>query len=321
MWGMRPNWEITSPPRLLKSRAGLAGTSPHTEPGEEVVHVHPGVNQPVPRVAGDDLLVRFAVQPMLVVDLAHQFFQHVFQRDHPRRAAEFIQHDGHLRAALAKGLQQPVDGHRGRHQQRRPHHLPQVHGAIQVVLQQEVLDVDEADHVVHVALVDGQAGEAGHGHGADDFFRRGVDVQGVDFDPRTHDFPHRAIPQPQRPAGHHLLGRLEQAFAGAGLDEMLDVFDRHRRSGEIAPPQQGQHRVGGRAHQPHHRTAGDRQPMHRSGHDPRQPLGVASASRLGTSSPNTSEKKEIASTTSTRAIDSAPWATAGSGIRPNCPAR
>ena len=41
----------------------------------------------------------------LVLNLADEFLQNVFQRDHPDRAAVFIDHDGEVQSALEKKLQ------------------------------------------------------------------------------------------------------------------------------------------------------------------------------------------------------------------------
>ena len=55
---------------------------------------------------------------VLVDDLAHDLFQHVFDGHQPGNAAVFVQHDDHVVAAPLQFLQQGVDGLRLRHEHR-----------------------------------------------------------------------------------------------------------------------------------------------------------------------------------------------------------
>ena len=97
--GIRPSSEKhQSPDRAHVGRQRTAAVG-HVHPLQQLVQGHAGVDEPARIVAGDDLLLTLGA--VLVVDLADQFFQHVFHRHQALRAAELVQHDRHLRAASA----------------------------------------------------------------------------------------------------------------------------------------------------------------------------------------------------------------------------
>ena len=105
--------------------------------------------------------------------------------------------------------------------------LAQLDRPAQILLAKQILDVHEADHVIEIAFVHGQPRKAGHRHGAQHFLGRRVDVHRVQIDPRPHDVAHRAVAKPQRAECQLLFERLDDAFGRAGIDQMLDVVERH----------------------------------------------------------------------------------------------
>ncbi len=192
--GNSPQQEEHQPANRAHVGRQRATAVDHLQPFQEVVERHARIDEPTRIVPGDNLL--FALGAVFVVDLANQFFQHVFHRHQALGAAEFVQHDRHLRPLLSETLQQFGDPQRLGYQQRGADQLPQFDRPAHVLPQEKVLGVDEADDVVQVAFVDRQPREAGHGHGADDLVGGRIDVQRVDFDARPHDLAHRAVAQP-----------------------------------------------------------------------------------------------------------------------------
>ena len=87
--GIRPSTQSTSPPTVLTSAGSEDRRSAMSDPFQQFVQRHAGVNDPARIVAGDDLLLTLGT--VFVVDLAHQLFQHVFHRHQALRAAEFVQ--------------------------------------------------------------------------------------------------------------------------------------------------------------------------------------------------------------------------------------
>ena len=70
------------------------------------------------RVVVDLADLVFGLLIVLVVDLADDFLEHVFDRHQPGDAAVFVEHDGDVRAALLEQLQQVVDRLGFGHEQR-----------------------------------------------------------------------------------------------------------------------------------------------------------------------------------------------------------
>ena len=96
---------------------------------------------------------------------------------------------------------------------------------MQFLLDEQILGVDEADDVVEILLVDGQAGEAGHRHRGDRPLDRRVDLEGLDLHPRMHDLADHAVAEAQGALGHALLGQIDHAGMVAGQDQVLDVLE------------------------------------------------------------------------------------------------
>ena len=102
---------------------------------------------------------------VLVVDLAHDLFQHVLDGHQAGDAAVLVHHDRHVVARQAEFLQQQVQLLRFGNQYRRPQQL--AHGAGTVVGHhpaQQVLGQQDAQDLVLVVAVDGEARMAGFHH-------------------------------------------------------------------------------------------------------------------------------------------------------------
>ena len=131
----------------------------------------------------DDLLADLV---MLVVDLAHQFFQHVLHGDDAVGAAVFIQQDDQVGLARPEQLQQVADGQAGRREHRLLHDLRDVGDALVGHLV-EILLMQDTDDMVQVLVIDRNPGEPGVAERVRGLFNRRVVLQGGHVHPGRHD--------------------------------------------------------------------------------------------------------------------------------------
>src|SRR5437764_1411996 len=96
-------------------------------------------------------------------------------------------------------LKQPIERHVFWDEQRWMQQLSQFNWPAKIVLTEKILDMDEADHMIQIALVNGQPRESGHRHSADDFIRRRIDIHCIQIDAWPHDIAHGAVTEAQRP--------------------------------------------------------------------------------------------------------------------------
>ena len=89
----------------------------------EVFHFEPARKDVLVLV---DLLLDHILLVVLVLDLAENLFQHVFERDDARRTAELVDHHGDVGAVLDEVFQQRLQRHGLRHEIGRHQHLPQI---------------------------------------------------------------------------------------------------------------------------------------------------------------------------------------------------
>jgi hypothetical protein len=89
----------------------------------------------------------------LVLDLADDFFQHIFDRDQPGRVAELVDHDRQVVAVRAEVAQQLVQPLALRHEHRRAQQRAQVQLGRTLQLEQ-ILRHQDADDVLAPAFVD-----------------------------------------------------------------------------------------------------------------------------------------------------------------------
>ena len=124
---------------------------------------------------------------VLVLDLADDLLDHVFDRHQPVDAAELVDHHRDMGARLAHLHQEIEDRQRRRHEQ----HLAQQRRELGLAplgdRGQHVLDVDEADHVVERFAIDRHARVALLDHAAHHIGERRLDVERHDVDARHHD--------------------------------------------------------------------------------------------------------------------------------------
>ena len=97
---------------------------------------------------------------MLVVDLADQFFQHVFHGDDAFRSAVLIQQDHQMGLRSPELLQQVADGQGGRRKDRLLHDTGDFRAPVMGHLV-EILFVQDADNMVQVLMEHGNPGVEG----------------------------------------------------------------------------------------------------------------------------------------------------------------
>ena len=175
------------------------------------------------------LLQHVALRLMLVVNLAQDFFHHVFHGGEAGRVAVLVDHDGHVRAVLLHFAQQIV--HRlglgnkanGARQFFHPAALP-----IRFVQFEHVAHVHEADDVVDGSLIDRNARVLLVNHQLAQIFERPVGFDGHDFRTRRHHFAHGLVAERHHRFDQLAVVFLDDAFLFAGRDERFDVAGRAR---------------------------------------------------------------------------------------------
>ena len=133
----------------------------------------------------------------LVLNLADEFLQNVFKRDHPNRAAIFIDHDGEVQFALEKELQQFFQPRGLRHVNQLAARRPQIRAALRLEPRGiQIFDVNDPDCLVEVAaLAHREARVAGLLRDIEAFGNRRFGVERDNFTARAHHLAHDAAPQ------------------------------------------------------------------------------------------------------------------------------
>ena len=102
--------------------------------------------------------------------------------------------------------------------------LAQDDGLVLLEQAQRVLDVDDADHVVRAAVVDGDAAEAALHHETSHFLGGRRHVEGEDLGPRDHHLLDRRLRELEDAVDQLLLRLVEHALLAALLDQVLDLL-------------------------------------------------------------------------------------------------
>jgi len=185
-------------------------------------------------VLGDaaDGLRRFRL--VLVDDLADDLLNDVLDGHQARRAAVFVQHDGHVNLVDLKLAEQFVERFGFRHEQGVAHQVldGQMVGVLVAGAVEEVLGVKDADDAVEVASGGGDAAVAGVGDEASGGFDALVGVEADDVGARRHDLAGVGAPELEDVLDHVDLvffdGALAFALVGNADDLLLDVALRGR---------------------------------------------------------------------------------------------
>ena len=129
---------------------------------------------------------------MLIVDFADEFFQHILHRDDAFSSAKFIQHNQHMRLLRLEQLQQLGELQRRRGINRRFHN---VHDTIHALMLTgiKILFIEDANDVIHVLVVDRDAGIPCFAQEIRGFFHRRSVLQRRHVHTRGHDVQHVAV--------------------------------------------------------------------------------------------------------------------------------
>ena len=114
------------------------------------------INQPAPIFALHDLVARFG-QIVFVLNLAHQFFQHILQRDQPRDLAVLVDHNRHVDAFAPEGRKQIVNVLELRDKEGRARQIPEISVFIDRAHAEQVFGIEDAGDVIKRILVERQA--------------------------------------------------------------------------------------------------------------------------------------------------------------------
>jgi hypothetical protein len=99
---------------------------------------------------------------------------------------------------------------------------------------QQILDVDEADHVVERVAVDEQAGVAGVAHGRHDLVEPGADLDRANICSRDHDVVDPQLPEAQGIEQELTLVGRELLGATPGILLLEQVLERLAQAAGIA---------------------------------------------------------------------------------------
>ena len=155
---------------------------------------------------------------MLVLDLAENLFQHVFERDDARRTAELVDHHGDVGAVLDEVFQQRLQRHGLRHEIGRHQHLPQIGR-----LAEQALGVDVSHDIVDTALPDEDARIFALDEAARQLFDARRQLDGLDVDARHHAVAHAQIGEVQRVLKQFDLVLLVVLHLRRPLDQTFEI--------------------------------------------------------------------------------------------------
>ena len=131
---------------------------------------------------------------MLVLDFSEDLFQHVLERDHPRRAAELVDHHGDVRPVLDEILQHGLQGHRLGHEIDLHHHVGDLcrtrEEALRIDVPHDVVDRPAPDENPRILRIDETRGELPD--------RGLLDVHRLDVHARNHAVADAQVGEVQR---------------------------------------------------------------------------------------------------------------------------
>lgn len=162
--------------------------------GLEGIDLRPGIHVPHARSTGADRGRVLVV--VLVLDIADNRFDQVFQRHQPVGTAILVDHQGEMHAPALHAAQEIGRLHGGRGEQERPADRRQdlfLQPARQTValaaggeMPHHVLDMRNPDRIVEGLAIDGQARMGRFGKALGQFVERGRDLHADDVGARDH---------------------------------------------------------------------------------------------------------------------------------------
>ncbi len=158
-------------------------------------HLDGGSGVGVDCSVGPEHEVGFRVVVVFVLDFADDLLDHVLDGKQSVDAAEFVDHQGHVRSFGPHLEQQLQNFHRRRDEQDTPQYLRQPELRVLSPPREHVLDVDHADGVVQSLPIHRQTGVPFLGHHLDDFGQGHPTFDGDDIGTGNHYVFRRPVSQ------------------------------------------------------------------------------------------------------------------------------
>ena len=201
----------------------LDGSQPGIDRLGDVFEFGSRIGVPDPTVELDEKARQLLV--MLVLDLADDLLDDVFDRQQAFGAAEFVDNDGEVDALSPHSGEQIEHTHRFRNVKRRPDQIPNFLRRVggRLLDHENVLDVNHADDGVEAVFVDRKPAVTRLGKGGDETLERHGDRYGDDVGARDGDVPRGLFAEVEDVPEHLALDVREIADPG---DFSLAIFDR-----------------------------------------------------------------------------------------------
>src|SRR6056297_2995508 len=205
---------------------------------------------------------------VFVLDLADDLLDDVLEGDDALDAAVFVHDNREVDLLAAEGLQQRFHRLGFRHEIGRPRDVAHGEGLRLADETQNFLDMNNADDLVEVAVINRKAGMAGLGADLDQLTERGIDSDADDLGARHHDIAHPDLGQVENAVQHASLVFGHHAGGFAELDHGAYLVLGDNRPHLFAAQQAGQ-----QTHDPGHQPVDRRQQPHRQANRQQDPKG------------------------------------------------
>src|SRR5262245_6301810 len=161
---------------------------------------------------------------MFVLNLADNLFEYVFERQNALDAAVFVDDYGQVDAAILQTLQDVTEPGRVGNEDRLAHDFFQVELALFEQEGHDVLAVKNADYLVEIPAVNGQAGIARDLKLAHCLFVTGALFERHDFRARDHNFARGQVGEFEDVVNHLPLFLLQVARLMTEIDQMTEFL-------------------------------------------------------------------------------------------------
>ena len=158
-------------------------------------HLNGGAGVGVDGSVGSEHQIGFRIAIVFVLDFADDLLDHVLDGEQSVDAAEFVDHQGHVRSFRPHLEQQLQNLHRRRDEQDTPQYLRQPERRVLPPPREHVLDVDHADGVVESLPVNRQTRMPFLGHHLDDLGQRRPAFDSDDIGTGNHHVFRRPVAQ------------------------------------------------------------------------------------------------------------------------------
>ena len=225
---------------------------------------------------------RFGLLVKLVVDIADDFFQQVLHRDDAAHAAVLIHDNRHVDFFHLHVAEELVSLHCFRHEVCLAQQRAQGFRVVGLGIEQEVACVEDADDVVHVFVVDGEAAQTGIADGAEDFVLCIIHPDAGNVGAVGHDLFGSGIVELEDVFDHFLFRFLNRAVFAADVHHHADVVLGHFvLSGVGVNAAKAEDAVRGGVQQHHERAENHRADLQQEQRTARNRFGILHREALG----------------------------------------